>query len=245
MAQSDFTECTATNELDTIVDELKALQRSGLDRSFAVGKLIFERFFRASIPAWRDRRRGKEHSLRSLAERPGCPFSKSALHQAVSVYVASRALPVVQTFRHVDASHIQAVLCLSSDEQVRLLRLTNEHRWSVRRLRREVALHSRRSERASAPSSIAIQDHVAGRVRRCADAMLGAAQCLHELSLAGPRSAELESSVAGLLHAQAVLARAVTQACEGRRHSDICPSMEAASEPASAPGTREARIQAR
>ncbi len=236
MAQSiELNECTTSDELDTIVAELKGLQRSGLDRSFAVGKLIFERFFRASIPAWRDRRRGKEHSLRSLADRPGCPFSKSALHQAVSVYVASRSLPGVTAFRHVEASHIQAVLCLSSDEQVRLLRMTNEHRWSVRRLRREVALRtlgcesSERRLRAPVVDERTVDhesDRTALRVRRCTDAMLEAAQCLADLSLAGPRSPELESSVAELMHAQTELAYAITRACRGRRDSDVCPKME-------------------
>ena len=79
-------------QLDAILDELKAIQRSGVERSYRLGKLVFERFYLGSVEAWRDRRPGKDQSLRSLAERPGCPFSKSALHQAVSIYMTSLAI---------------------------------------------------------------------------------------------------------------------------------------------------------
>jgi ribosomal protein S12 methylthiotransferase accessory factor YcaO len=92
-----------------------------------------------------------------------------------------------------------------------------------------------------------MRDDVAGRVRRCAEALVGATHSLTELSLAGPRSPELESSLAALLHAHAELGRAVTEACQGRRDSDICPRMESATnaDPTLGFGTLEASMQIR
>jgi hypothetical protein len=141
------TTTTGTNGDDATGEELDAMttrltelvQRTGLDRTLAVGETILNRFFGGRPAAWRARHKNKRNSVRRLADRPGCPLGRSALNQAVGVYVAVQALPCVRTFRHIDASHIVAVLPLATGEQERWLRRAEEERWSVRRLRDELA----------------------------------------------------------------------------------------------------------
>lgn len=122
-------------ELDGIVRELRDVRRhSGIESALAVGALILQHFFENSEAVWRMRRRNKQHSIRRLAERPDCPLSKSALNNAVAVYVLCRELPSVQTFGHIGVSHLIAVLGLPSEEQLSWIERAEAERWSVREL---------------------------------------------------------------------------------------------------------------
>jgi len=130
-----------TVDLDKVVAELREIdRRTGIDRSLAIGELILTQFFEGSASAWRNRRRNKNNSIRRLAGRPECPFCRSALNEAVSVYVAVAALPCVRTFGHITASHVAAVLRLPIDAQKQILEEADKAGWSVRELRQRVVL---------------------------------------------------------------------------------------------------------
>ena len=113
-------------------------RRTGIDRTLAIGELVLTEFFGGQPAAWRDRRRNKNNSIRRLAERSECPFSRSALNEAVGVYVAVQGTPIVRTFGHVCASHIASVLPLPVIERHQMLERAERERWSVRELRQNV-----------------------------------------------------------------------------------------------------------
>jgi len=125
--------------LDHVVARLRDIERrTGLERTLAIGELVLNEFFGGNPQTWRDRRRNKNNSIRRLADRVDCPFCKSALNEAVGVYVAVRGLPCVRTFGHISASHVASVLRLSWDERERMLQQAERERWSVRELRDNV-----------------------------------------------------------------------------------------------------------
>jgi hypothetical protein len=127
--------------LDQVVAELKEIdRRTGIERTLAIGELVLKQFFGGDPAAWRDRRRNKNNSIRRLAERQDCPFCRSALNEAIGVYVAVTELPCVRTFGHICASHVASVLGLPSPERQRMLERAEQGRWSVRELRRKVIL---------------------------------------------------------------------------------------------------------
>lgn len=125
--------------LDRVVAELWELERrGGIQRTLAIGELILKQFFGGNTAAWRNRRKNKNNSIRRLANREDCPFSRSALNEAVAGYVASLVLPCVQTFGHIGASHITAVMTLPEEDRQRMLDRAERKRMSVRELKREV-----------------------------------------------------------------------------------------------------------
>jgi hypothetical protein len=140
--------------LDGVVAELRDIERrNGIERTLAIGEIIIERFFSGNPAAWRDRRRNKNNSVRRLADRKDCPFCKSALNEAVAVYVASLGLPCVRTFGHIGASHVAAVLRLPPAQREELLSRAERENLSVRELRRKVvSIRRAEGERRGRPS---------------------------------------------------------------------------------------------
>jgi hypothetical protein len=125
--------------IDLVVAELRHIERrSGIDRSLAIGELVLTRFFAGNADHWRDRRRNKNNSIRRLADRKDCPFCKSALNEAVAVYVAVLELPRVRTFGHICASHVACVLTLPDSARHEMLERAEQEHWSVRELRQHV-----------------------------------------------------------------------------------------------------------
>jgi hypothetical protein len=108
---------------------------TGMARTLAVGEVLLRRYFGGDPEVWRDRRRNKGKSLRALAARDDCPLSKSALSEAVRVYVAVGTLPCVRQFTHVGSSHVIAVLCLPEAAREALLMAAEANRWTVRQFR--------------------------------------------------------------------------------------------------------------
>ncbi|MGC4067362.1 MAG: hypothetical protein QM784_22505 [Polyangiaceae bacterium] len=136
MSQKDM---PSESDLEQVVRELRVIhQRSGISAVAEVGKLVLDRFFGGSISAWQSGHRNKERSLRRLARCEGCPYSKSALHQAIRIHLVRLANPTVQTYEHIGPSHIVVTLALDESRRATLLRIAEEKRWSVRRLRQEV-----------------------------------------------------------------------------------------------------------
>lgn len=129
-------------------------RRTGIERTLAIGELILNRFFGGDPAVWRDRRRNKNNSIRRLAERDDCPFCRSALNEAVGVYVAVRTLPTIRTLVNVSASHVAAVLQLAPAEREQLLERAEREAWSVRELRNNVvAMRRKNGERRGRPPS--------------------------------------------------------------------------------------------
>lgn len=129
----------STDELNGVVQELKLIhQRSGIASVAAVGELILTRFFEGSVSSFQSSERRKDRSLRRLARCAGCPYSKSALHQAVRIHLVRLTNPAVQTYGHIGPSHIAVTLVLSEAERNSLLYAAELNHWSVRQLRQEV-----------------------------------------------------------------------------------------------------------
>lgn len=130
---TDFTLAEVAAEL-RIIDH-----RSGWSRTLAIGELILKRFFDDDIRNWQTHRSDKESSLRRLALRCDCPLGRSALSEAVAVYVACREMPVRQARDQLSPSHVAAVLKLASSQRVTLLEQAIATHWSVRELRSQVS----------------------------------------------------------------------------------------------------------
>lgn len=125
--------------LEQVIAELREInRRTGIDRTLAVGELVLTRFFDGRPELFRDRRKNKGNSIRRLAESEACPFSKSALNEAVGVYIAVTETPCVRTFGQITASHVASVLQFPPAERERLLGLADRERMSVRDLRAKV-----------------------------------------------------------------------------------------------------------
>jgi hypothetical protein len=200
------------DKLDAIIAELKAIKPTGLERYLAVGQLIFDRFFEGSVKVWQDRSRGKDHSLRRLARRPGCPMSRSALHQAVSVYVASWAMDNPRGYVHVGLSHVAAVLRASPADRQRLLGVAEKNLWSVRRLREEIARTAPMGgARRGRPPRLLI-DRAKVRLRECTEVLLDVADAIAGASMAhdDTHSGELRLLIDDVARAQEQLALALS-----------------------------------
>src|SRR5262249_11507800 len=78
--------------------------------------------------------------FRELEKHPELSFRAAMLSRAVSIYVLSRRRPDLPKLENVSQTHLQELLNLPPDVQDRLLRSVVEEKWSVRRLRQEVAL---------------------------------------------------------------------------------------------------------
>ena len=182
--------------LEQVVAELKELERrTGIERTLAIGELILGRFFGADTAAWRERRRNKNNSIRRLASRSDCPLSKSALHEAVGVYVAVLDMPSVRTSGHISASHVATVLRLPASTRVRLLQHAECERWSVRDLRKNVvALRRSEGERRGRPARDAQRRGVAA-LRSC---LRHAGDVVVRLGDTSPLNAELKLELRGL-----------------------------------------------
>jgi len=182
--------------LEQVVGELREIERrSGIDRTIAIGELVLTRFFGGNPAAWRDRRRNKNNSIRRLAARDDCPFSKSALHEAVGVYVGVLACPHIREFGHISTSHVASVLPLPEHARVELLERAESARWSVRELRQNVvSLRRLEGERRGRPA-LEGPVRVMGALRKCINHLQESVLCLTE---AGPLDSKSRSELGGL-----------------------------------------------
>jgi hypothetical protein len=174
--------------LDEIVSRLREIERrTGIERTLAIGELILKRFFGGDSAVWRERRRNKNNSIRRLARRKDCPFCRSALNEAVAIYVASCDLPCVRTFGHIGASHVAQVLPLPHEQREPLLQRAELERWSVRTLRAEVvSLRRVGGERRGRPS-ITSQARAMSALRSCLNRL---EQCVDRVDKCTPLSVE-------------------------------------------------------
>jgi len=208
--------------LDHVIVELQEIERrTGIDRTIAIGELILARFFAGDPAAWRDRRRNKNNSVRRLAGRADCPFSKSALHEAVGVYVGVLALPSIRKFAHVSTSHVASVLQLPEPAREQLLERAERGRWSVRELRQNVvSLRRIEGERRGRPA-LDGPARVLSLFRRHINELTEGAKRLSEMNLL---DAAAERELAGFAGELACLSARLGELAQGvisTRHSEV------------------------
>jgi len=122
-----------------LVGELRQLYVcAGVQLAIDMGQLIIERLFGGDMDRWRSRGR-KEISFRKLEKHPDLPFRASTLSRAVSIYLLSKRRCDLTSFQHVSPSHLHEIAGLGEVEQDRLLERVESEKWSMRRLRHEVA----------------------------------------------------------------------------------------------------------
>jgi hypothetical protein len=168
-------------EVTEVVKELREIHRkTGLERALAIGQIVLHRFFGGSADVWHERRKNKNNSVRRIAEHPDCPLSRSALNEAIGVYVAAQSLPCVQTSGHITASHIAAVTFLEVENQRAWLDRAEKQRLSVRQLKESIRLERHEAgERRGRPRVAAPRKMIAGvrstvaALRRAVDAVSG------------------------------------------------------------------------
>ena len=133
-------------EVARIALERRAIERqSGWQRTLRIGELVLNTFFQGSTETWQSRRRNRDTSIRRLAERPECPLAKSALTEAVAIFVLSREHPWLCESARLTPTHAAAVLGLEPATQVRLLRIAEKEGLSVRSLKQRATQIRRES----------------------------------------------------------------------------------------------------
>lgn len=136
MATGQGTRQHLDEQVAEVATRLREIVRGhGLSRTLAIGQLVLERFYGGDEREWRARRSKKNNSIRVLAARPDCPLGKSALNEAVGVYVAVQLLPFVRDAKHIGACHVAAVLRLPPSAREYWLSRAERERLSVRELR--------------------------------------------------------------------------------------------------------------
>ncbi len=170
-------------EVEEVASELRLIAHSSQwDKVLAIGRLILCRFFDGNERAWRERRRNKDRSIRRLAERPDCPFAKSALNEAVGVHVLCSKYPEARS-EGITPTHVGRTLGLEPQVAIALLRQAGREGWSVRQIAGEAAQIRRAwGERRGRPVSGAEQK-AAGWGRRALAALV---QMGTELTAAWP-----------------------------------------------------------
>ncbi len=143
----------ADHTLAEVAAELRLIEhRAGWARTLAIGELILKHFFNSNIREWRTHRHDKEASIRRLAQRGDCPLGRSALRDAVAVYVACKDLPAGAFPDQLSPSHMAAALRVGSSQRAELLQRAIACRWTVHELRVQVSVQRKKGgERRGRP----------------------------------------------------------------------------------------------
>ena len=138
-------------QLERIAAQLRDIAHgSSWSRTLATGELVLKHFFGGNVGEWRAHRRQKEASMRRLAQRPDCPLGKSALSEAVAIFVASKDLPTC--VNELTPSHVAIALRLPAAQRLAIIEKAAAGAWSVREMRTEALLLKRRAgERRGRP----------------------------------------------------------------------------------------------
>lgn len=126
---------------DQVYDEvIEGIRAAWAKHGFAlvqdVGRIVVEKFYGGDVGVMRDRGQ-KDASLRKLAEHPELPMSAATLYRTVATYEVVNRLGGVATWKHLEPSHVRAVLPLPEKDQRRLLERADERAWTVRQLEEE------------------------------------------------------------------------------------------------------------
>jgi hypothetical protein len=179
-------------EVTEVVKELREIHRkTGLERALAIGQIVLHRFFGGSADVWHERRKNKNNSVRRIAEHPDCPLSRSALNEAIGVYVAAQSLPCVQTSGHITASHIAAVTFLEVEGQRAWLDRAEKERLSVRQLKENIRLQRHEEGERRGRPRVAPPRRLVSGVRSAVAALRRAVDALSGMDLDSQDSREL------------------------------------------------------
>jgi hypothetical protein len=141
LCSTQAAEPTLSGEADIsgLVRELRGLYyASGVELMIRIGELIFERIYCGDEGLWRAKHK-KDHSFRKLQQHPDLPFKASMLSRSVAVYMLSRRRRDLLELRYMGPSHLQEVLRFDAARQDELIEQVERERWSVQRLRDEIA----------------------------------------------------------------------------------------------------------
>jgi hypothetical protein len=183
--------------LSSVVEQLREIDReSGWTRTLRIGELLLRVFFKGETSAWHDRRKNKDYSIRRLAACPDCPLRKSALAEAVNVYILYQEFPYIRDLEAIGPSHAAAVLGLEQEKQVELIQTASQHRLGVRELRgRATALRRIGGERRGRPAIPAARKSLT-RLRHAGDELDAAeAMLLHAKSVDGETAGRVSEEV--------------------------------------------------
>ena len=117
----------------------------------AVGERLFTEVFRSDPALWRSQSKTKGASLEKIAQQPGmadAQWSRFKLHDAIEIYLMSKALDGLAAFPHLQPGHLVLVAGLELAEQQRLLAAAEQGRWSVRQISEAVG-----NKHSAAPSA--------------------------------------------------------------------------------------------
>ena len=140
------------DKLDDIARRInEAARGAARDLAYAVGELVIRELYQGSLAEWS--RHGTRHnSYRLLAARSDLLLSPSALCRAVGVYALCERFGGRASWPSLSVSHLQEVLALHLPEQERLLGVAEVERWTVSRLRAEIAKKRSKQNRGRPPS---------------------------------------------------------------------------------------------
>jgi len=141
-------------DVNRVVADLRAIDHATVwERTMAVGRVVFEGIFAGNATEWRAKRGNKSTSLRKLVAHPHCPFKKSALSNAVNVYLFVKERPEVCKLK-ITPSHIGSVSGIQASAAVELLTRASSNDWSIRQLAEQVKRERREAgERRGRPRS--------------------------------------------------------------------------------------------
>ena len=144
----------ARSKLDDLAQRINdASRKATLDLAYTVGGLIIRELYDGSLAMW-SRQGTRRGSYQELAARSDLLLSPTALCRAVGVYVLCERNGGRRSWPHLSVSHLQEVLALHSPVQERLLTMAEVERWSVSRLRSEVAKQRPRPARGRPRSTV-------------------------------------------------------------------------------------------
>lgn len=141
------------HEIERIIEALRTIDHtSAWDRVLKVGEIVFEGLAEGNERAWYSRSREKSVSLRRIASNPACPFQRSALRSAVSVYLFVKTNPEILNLGGIKPTHVAQVVTLESRRAAALLSATSQNAWSVRELSSQIrTLRKELGERRGRP----------------------------------------------------------------------------------------------
>lgn len=132
MTDERFMVPVTDDHIDVVAGKVQEIDRGhGWSRTIALGTLVLNELFGGSVADWLSRK-PRDNSLRRLAEHPKCPLRKSALAEALGVYVATVEDPKLSESNLLTPSHVARVLQFEPSTRKRLLKEAEDNRLSVR-----------------------------------------------------------------------------------------------------------------
>jgi hypothetical protein len=141
-------------KLDEVTRRINQVSRkAALDLAYAVGEVVIKELYGGDLAAW-GRQGTRSPSYRQLVARNDLVLSPTALCRAVGIYALCERNGGRDSWPRLSASHFQEVLAVDPKQQTRLLGVADSERWTVARLRVEIAKQRPRKKRSRRHSLI-------------------------------------------------------------------------------------------